>query len=308
MRTKRVLFVEIILFIVAIIWGINPPIMKLGLYDLPPMPYNTVRMIIATLTAWIFLWLSGTRRSFDKVDRKKLYMVSILGFFVFQLFFTVGVYRTTAGNASFTLSLLPVSVLIINKLFHIEKITKPALIGVVLSISGILLIVLGSGKEISLSGDHMIGTVFLLIAEAGYGYYTVFSKDLLSKYSTYQVSAYLITVTTVLFILVSIPSLTEVNWLNIPLMAWLSTLYSGIFALCIGNFLWIWGTGKIGSTKAAMYNNLSPVFAVIAAYFLLGETFGLLQMIGAAGIFGGIYVTRNRDKFCQKNQTCDKEQ
>lgn len=308
MRTNRVLFVEITLFMVAIIWGINPPIMKLGLYDLPPMPYNTVRMIIATLIAWIFLWLSGTHRSFDKVDTKKLYQISILGFFVFQLFFTVGVYRTTAGNASFTLSLLPVSVLIINKLFHIEKITKLALIGVILSISGILLIVLGSGEEISLSSDHMIGTVFLLIAEAGYGYYTVFSKDLLSKYSTYQVTAYLMTVTTVLFIFVSLPSLTAVNWFDISLMAWLSALYSGVFALCIGNFLWIWGTGKIGSTKAAMYNNLSPVFAVIASYFLLGETFGLLQVIGASGIFGGIYVTRNRDKFHKKIQNCKEKQ
>lgn len=306
MQTNSVLFVEAVLFIVAIIWGINPPIMKLGLYDLPPMPYNTVRMIIATVIAWIFLWLSGTHRPYEKIDRKKLYSVSILGFFVFQLFFTVGVYRTTAGNASFTLSLLPVSVLIINKLFHIEKITKPALIGVVMSISGILLIVLGSGNEFSLTNDHMIGTLFLLLAEVGYGYYTVFSKDLLKKYSVYQVTAYLMTITTALFILVSIPSLMEVHWLTIPLTAWLSTLYSGIFALCVGNFIWIWGTGRIGSTKAAMYNNLAPVFAVISAYFLLGETFGLLQIIGAAGIFGGIYVTRNRDNFLKTNQQKDR--
>lgn len=306
MQKNSVFFVEVILFMVAIIWGINPPVMKLGLYHLPPMPYNSVRMVIATVIAWLFLCLSGTYRPLDKADRKKLYMVSILGFFVFQLFFTVGVYRTTAGNASFTLSLLPVSVLIINRLFHIEKITKPALIGVALSISGILLIVLGSGKEFSLTGDHMIGTIFLLIAEAGYGYYTVFSKDLLIKYSTYQVTAYLMTITTVLFILVSIPSLTEVNWLNIPLVAWISTRYSGIFALCIGNFLWIWGTGKIGSTKAAMYNNLAPVFAVFTSYVLLGETFGLLQIIGAAGIFAGIYVTRNRANFCKAKQPCDK--
>lgn len=306
MEKKRYL-AEAALLLVAFLWGINTPIMKLGLYQLPPMPYNTGRMIIATAISWVALWLSGTYRAYDKADRVNLCKISLFGFFIFQLFFTVGVYRTTAGNASFTLSLLPVSVVIINKLFHIEKITKPALLGMVLSISGIILIVLGSGKEFSLTGEHMVGTLFLLIAEAGYGYYTVFSRDLLDKYSTYQITAYLMSITTVLFILVSLPDLLKTNWVTIPVISWLSMLYSGIFALCIGNFIWIWGTGKIGSTKASMYNNLAPFFAVIAAYYLLGETLGILQFLGAAGIFGGIYVTRNRHKFCKPNEICEEK-
>jgi drug/metabolite transporter (DMT)-like permease len=302
MQKNSSLVVEVIILMVAVIWGVNTPIMKLGLIDVPPMPYNTVRMVVATLVAWIALWLSGTYRPFAEGDFRKLCKISLLGFFVFQLFFMIGVYHTTSGNAAFTLSLLPVSVLIINRLCHIEKITAPALIGVFLSIGGILLIVVGSGKEFSLAGEHMTGIIFLLIAQAGYGYYTVFSQDLLGKYSTYQISTYLITITTSLFVIVSGPSLLAVNWNAVSLFSWLSALYSGIFGLCIGNFLWIWGTGKIGSTKAAMYNNLSTVFAVLAGYVLLGETFGVLQVLGAAAIFGGIYVTRNRDKFC-KNQS-----
>jgi len=87
---------------------------------------------------------------------------------------------------------------------------------------------------------------------------------------------------------------------QVPAIAWASIFFSGILGLCIGNFLWIWGSGIIGTSRVAIFNNLSPVFAVITAYFLLGETFGPLQAAGAACVFAGVYITRNRDRFLRK--------
>lgn len=52
----------------------------------------------------------------------------------------------------------------------------------------------------------------------------------------------------------------------------------------------------IGTGRASVFNNLTPVFAVVTAYFLLGETFGTLQAAGAVFVFGGVYITRNRDR------------
>jgi drug/metabolite transporter (DMT)-like permease len=278
--------------------------MKLGLIDLSPVPYNAARMIIATIVALTALFLSRSYRPFQKRDYIPLLTVSIFGFFLFQLFFTVGVQRTTAGNASFILSLLPVSVVIINRIFRIEKITKPVAIGILFSLAGIACIILGSGKELSLSDKHISGTLFILIAQIGYGYYTVFSRPLLERYSTYQITAAIITISTILFAVVSIPSVLSVSWKAVSLKAWLSVSYSGIFALCIGNFIWIWGTGIIGSMRASVFNNLAPVFAVITGYILLGETFGPLQIAGAAGIFIAIWITRNREKLCGKGDKC----
>ena len=70
--------------------------------------------------------------------------------------------------------------------------------------------------------------------------------------------------------------------------------------MCLCNFLWIWGTGIIGTSRVAIFNNLSPVFAVITAYLLLGETFGIVQTVGAAGVFAGVYITRNRDRLWRR--------
>jgi drug/metabolite transporter (DMT)-like permease len=296
-------FVAAVLVVVAAIWGINPPVMKLGLVYLSPVAYNAARMVIAAIVSLIALALSKSYRSFQKRDYIPLMMVSIFGFFLFQLFFTVGVQRTTAGNASFILSLLPVSVVIINRIFRIEKITKPVIVGILFSLIGIACIILGSGKELSISDKHISGALFILIAQVGYGYYTVFSRPLLQRYSTYQITAAIITISTILFVAVSAPSVLSVSWKAVPLKAWISVSYSGIFALCIGNFIWIWGTGVIGSMRASVFNNLSPVFAVLTGYILLGETFGPLQIAGATGIFIAIWITRNREKLSGKRET-----
>lgn len=296
MKSGSLLFIEGILLLVSFIWGINPTIMKVGLLYLPPMPYNAVRMLIALLFSWLMLSMSKTYKPFERQDIKLMLLVGAAGFFIFQLTFTFGVQNTTAGNSSLLLALVPASVAIINKLFKIEDISTRMVLGIGMSLFGVILIVVGSGKEFSTSGNHLFGACMMLIAQFAYGYYSVFSKPLLSKYSTYQVTAYMVTIAAALFVPVALPSLIPIEWNEVPLIAWFSVLYSGVFAICMGNFLWMWAIGKIGSTRTALYNNLSPIFAVATGYIFLGEGFGWLQFFGAVVIFWGMYLTRQKGR------------
>ena len=286
--------VYFVMIFVTFIWGVNMPIMKIGLFYVPSMPYNAARMLCALVAALIFTMFTKSYRPIAREDIKTILLVSIGGFFVFQLFLTAGVQKTTAGNGSLIMALLPVSVAVINKICKIEEISRFALGGIICSLVGIVLIVAGSSKEINFDDEHIYGVLLLLGAQASYGYYTVFSKDLLMRYSTYQITTYIVLISTVLFCLTAWPSIVATNWQQVPLVAWASILYSGVFALCICNFLWIWSVGKAGSVKASIYNNLSPVFAIIGGYLLLGETFSLLQFFGAAIIFFGLYLARKK--------------
>lgn len=292
MQNRSVLFVELVLFSVAFIWGIHPAIVKIGLATLPPVPYNALRLLLATAVAWAAVFAAGAYRPVAREDVKPLVLISLAGFFVFQLGFAAGVEKTTAGNASLVVCMLPVSVAIINRVWRIEPLTGRMAAGIAASLAGVALIVLGSGKEISLASSHLQGALLLLGAQAGYGYYTVFSRRLLTRYSAYQVTAVVVTISAALFTLIALPDLAAIGWGGVPREAWLSVAYSGVFAMCVGNFLWVWGVGRIGSARTSLFNNFSPVFAVVAGYYLLGEEFGLLQMAGAAVIFWGLYFAR----------------
>ncbi len=285
--------VHFILAFVAFLWGLNPPAMKIGLLYVDPMPYNAVRMLAALVVGWVVLRNIGSWQPLRREDWRVL-LVSSLGFFFFQLFFTAGVQITTAGNASLILGCLPVSVAIINHFHRLEYISREAMVGILVSIGGIAIMVAGTGKEISLSQRHITGALLLLVAQMSYGYYTVFSRLLIHTYSAYQITAYILLISTGLFLCISLPAILAADWQSVPWPGWASILYSGLFPLCLGNCLWIWGTGILGSTKASLYNNLPPVFAVTTSYLFLDESFGWLQFIGAIIIFLGLYVAKGK--------------
>ncbi len=275
-------------------WGFNPVVIKIGLQYLPPEAYNLARMIVASLVALIALWFSGTWRRPNRTEAWAMLRISVFGFFLFQLCLIEGLQRTTAGNASFIMCLVPLSVLLLNKFYGLETISRALIAGIVCSVCGVFLIVVGAGKEFSLAGRHLLGTLLILVAQASYAYYMVSSKALQARYSVYQISAGHMVFTALLLSAVAWPETRQVRWLDLPAAAWGSVLFSGILALCVCNFLWIWGSGVLGTGRVAIFNNISPIFAVLAAYFMLGEAFGILQSIGAACVFAGVYITRHR--------------
>ncbi|MDR2113050.1 MAG: DMT family transporter [Candidatus Accumulibacter sp.] len=293
---KKTILAECMLLLVTVMWGMNPPVIKLGLQYLPPLPYNVARMLVGSIVAVLVLWLSGRYRRPTRKDLWLFARASLFGFFVFQILYAEGIDRTTSGNAAFMSCLLPLFVLLLNRLYGFDTINRAVLIGIACSIAGIVLIALGAGRELSVAGKHLLGALLVLGAQGGYAYYTVFSRELLDRYSTYQVTASLMLITTALMVAVSLPAMYAVAWPDLPIQAWGSIAFSGVFGLCLGNFLWIWGAGAIGTARASVFNNLTPVFAVITAYFLLGETFGALQTVGAALVLGGVYVTRLRNR------------
>lgn len=278
---------------VALLWGLNPSVMKVGLMYIEPMPYNAIRMLAAFAVGWVALKRLGVWKPLQRRDWKAIIICS-LGFFLFQIFFTEGVQLTTAGNSSLILGCLPVSVAIINHFHRFERINAVMVAGIAVSLAGVTVMVAGTGNEISLTGGHVAGTLMLLAAQLGYGYYTVFSRQLTDIYSAYQITAYILLISTGLFIPISLPSMVATNWQAVPWSGWASILYSGLFPLCLANCLWIWGTGVLGSTKVSLYNNLPPVFSVVAGYLFLGETFGWLQFSGALIIFLGLYITKGK--------------
>lgn len=63
---------------------------------------------------------------------------------------------------------------------------------------------------------------------------------------------------------------------------------SGIVALAVGDWFLFSALGKIGPRIVMLVMSASPVFAALIAWIFLGETLGLMAIVGIALVVGGI--------------------
>lgn len=283
---------DIMLIGTSIIWGVNFSAVKIALVDFSPLGFNALRFGFASLFSLI---LSAVKRdfSFHKEDIWRLFMLSLIGYVIYQLCFIHGVNLTTAGNSSLILATTPIFVALLSSVLGIEKVERKIWGSIALSFIGILLITLGGEQTPTLTDQSLIGDLLIFAGTFCWSTYTVLSKPLLQKYSPIQLVTLTMIIGTPPLIIISIPSLKEQSWASISSQGWLCLIYSFLFSLAIGYVLWYRGISRIGSARTSLYQNLTPVIALTIAWFFLHETMTPLQILGTALIFVSLYLARH---------------
>jgi len=285
--------VDLALLLVAVLWGFNMPVMKFGMGRMPPLAFNWLRFALSVPMAWALVGAGrGRHARIARADRSRLFLVG-LAFFGFIACFTLGLSRTTSGNTAILMGMLPLGVVFWNRLLRVEGISGRMYGGILLSLAGALLVVLCSGKQISVNSRHLAGDLVVLLGVLANGYFLAGSKPLTGKYPPTLVATWCFSIAFVLLTAISIPSLLQVHWHALGAGDWLAIVYCGPAALTVTNFLWVWGVSQIGSTRTSVYNNLPPVFAIAGGVAFLGESFGPRMLLGALVIFIGLYICRS---------------
>ena len=285
-------FAEIVTVGLVMMWGINTPIMKIGMTNISPVQFNAMRLLLAAVISVAIMFALKRYRPMSAGDITKMILIGVIGFGFSQITLVVGMPATTAGNASLVFATLPVCVGIINRIMKIETLSRRVTAGILLSFTGILIIVVGAGKELSFTGPHIVGALVLLAGQFCYSFYTVSINKLIGDYSIYQLIAYVMVINASLFSVLASVDAIHNGWGELTGTVLFCVAFSGVFALSAGNAVWVWAVGELGTTRASVYHNLSPLFAISFAWVAIGEAFGLIQSIGAAIIFLGLYLSR----------------
>ncbi len=288
--------IDILLVTMSLIWGINFSAVKGALSDFSPLSFNALRFGSASLILLSLLWIRERSLGVRRKDLKRFIMLALIGNTIYQLFFINGIALTTATNSALILATTPIFVVLFGALLGVEKISSQIVQGVVLSFTGVVMIILGSSETLTLSSQSLVGDLLIIANPICWSIYTVLSKPMLKDYSPLKLTAVTMAIGTVPLVLVSTPSLTTENWSKITTNAWLFLAFSAVFAIAIGYTLWYVGVSRIGSSRTALYDNLVTVFAVASAWIILSEGMTIIQIAGAALVFFSLYVARRKPR------------
>jgi len=285
---------DLAIVLLVLIWGSNFSVVKAALGQFEPLAFNAVRFVLASVLLGGFVVVTGLRLRFERRDVPRLVGLGLLGNLGYQVLFIYGIDGTLAGNAALMLSAVPLIVAVMSVALKHETIGRAGWAGVILSISGIALIVWGSSRGLNFGIDTVRGDLTMLAAAVAWSAYTVLSSPYVRKYGALPVTASTMWVGTIGLVGASVPVLRSQDWASISALAWGGLVYSGAFSIALAYVLWYYGVRHLGSSRTAVYSNTVPIVALFVAWLTLREVPSWVQIVGATMILGGIGLARVR--------------
>ena len=214
-------------------------------------------------------------------------LLSGLGIAVFNTLVYFGLQSTTAVNGLLLQSAMPLIILLFSFLLFREAPRLNQVIGVIISICGVLAIACQGDVAVLLSLAVNIGDVWILLAVMSYALYSA----LLRKRPAVQpFSFFAATFLLGALMLVPLYAMELRAGLRIAPQpgSYLAILYVALFPGFLSYLFYNRGVELVGANRAGHCMHLMPVFGSLLAVGFLGETIQGFHLAGIALIGGGI--------------------
>ncbi len=288
------------LFILSLIWGSSFILIKKGLVGLTDYQLGSLRIVLTSL----FLFSVGFK-SLKQIGKRDWIWVAITGFlgtFFPAFLFAIAQNHIDSGVTSILNSTVPINTLIVGALLFGIGATRRQVWGVFIGLLGTVLLILAGiwmhqaeALEGAGSGQNPWYGGLIIIATIGYA----FNVNIIKKHLS-NVSA--LAITTGNFLCIVVPAfviLYATGFFDVILQDREMQIAFGYVAI-----LSLFGTALAKVLFNKLVHIASPVFASSVTYTMPivavmwgvidGERFGWLQIIAAAIILFGVYLSNKR--------------
>ncbi len=282
---------DVLLFAMAMIWGVNFVVVKYATHIFNPVAFTGLRVGTAATFLVAFAYARGGF-TLSRHDVVRLLFLGVIGNGLYQLFFVHGVARTRAGNASLIVGAAPAFIALVARARGLERVKRMTFAGIALSVIGVALVIAGSATS-SNGETTLLGSVLVFLGVLCWTAYTIMLQPYTKRIDVVQLAAVTMVGGAVPLLVASMPALIATDWSSVGTGGWLALLYSSVISMGVAYFFWYRGLRVLGPTRTAVYSNLQPIVALVAAWAFLGEIPTIFQGVGAVTIIAGVFLTRS---------------
>jgi drug/metabolite transporter (DMT)-like permease len=271
---------NVLLVVVTMIWGSSFLIVQHTLTLVGPFTFLAMRFGFAVVVlAFLF------RKRLMHITYTEILTGSIIGLFLFAsyAFQTVSLQYTTSSQAGFISGMYVPLVAILAIPLLKQKPTLSGFLGIFLSMTGLILLSLKNGFEITIG----LGELFALACAFMSALHVICISKFAPKADAVNLTIVQIALTGLLS-LVAIPIAREPFGFP-PFPVWGSALFLGVVATAFCLAVMNWVQKFVSSTQAAMFYALELVWVSVIGHFA-GDNLSLLGWIGCASMLSSMVV------------------
>ena len=267
------------------------------LTDIPPLSLVFYR--------WLLVWLILLPFTFKEILKFKDTILNNLPLLFFLGFTSVGLFNsftylslihTQVINATLFNTAIPAVIILLCFLFKIEKTNKFQILGLIISVIGILSIITKLDIEILLSLDFNKGDIIMIGGVITWGVYSTLLKK--KKFTLPLLT--LVHVICTFGLMCVLPQFIyefshgqriefDINLLYI-------LFFLALFPSIGSYYCWAGAVSIIGANRAGIFLSLIPLFSTILAIAIFNEQFRFFHLIGAVLIILGLFLSNKKIK------------
>jgi drug/metabolite transporter (DMT)-like permease len=279
---------------IVFVWGLNFIVIKDALNEIDPLTYNAVRFAVGTPALTV---IALRDRSVLRVSRRDLGLIALatlVGPIGYQVFFVLGLDRTTSTNSALLVATMPAWTAVISIAIGLVMIRRRLMIGLAITLVGVALVILGrAGAGVSFSENDLIGSGLVLLATIVSAIGNILKKPLLDRLGGMRITLWSFWITTLGLVIIAAPNLITLSADDLPVSSLPNVLYSGLLAGVGGFTAMNIALRELGPTRAASYHNLTPIIAGLAGVLILGDPVNTGLIIGGPLTLAGVIIVRN---------------
>ncbi len=275
----------LLLLAVAVIWGTNFVIAKIGMVELPPFLFSGLRFLFLALPLLPFLKIHKGQM------RDVLYVCVFAGGLHFAFFFA-GLAVSSASVSALVVQLNAPFATIMSIIFLKEHVGWRRWTGIGLAFGGVVFI----GFDPSVF-NYRTGMVLLSMSALMYGFATIVMRRLQGigvlqiQSWTSLISVPILLTFTLVFESGQLAAMSEATW-----RGWGSVVYTAIFASLIGHggVYYLYQRYEVSLVSPMLL--LAPMVGVISGLVFFGEPFTVRIAVGGLAVLAGVAVIGLRQK------------
>jgi len=251
-----------------------------------------LRMLFSLPFYLVAARLAYTKENKTVITQKHWVYILVLGFlgyYLSSLFDFIGLQFISAGLERLILFLYPTFAVLINTFLFKNKLSTIQIVALLLTYAGIGLAYYGELKIDTQNPNFFYGSFMVFLCAVTYSFYLVGTGKMVNIVGATRYTAYAMFAATggifVHFLITR--SITNIHFT--PTLIGYSCALA-IVATVLPSFLISNGMKKIGSNNVAIITSIGPVSTIIQAYFILGESIFLEQLVGTILVVIGVLL------------------
>ena len=256
-----------LLILLTLVWGVNWPVMKLGVSDYPPLTFRALSLLLGVPVLALGLVVLKVPFRIPRAHWRELFWLALTNMFIWHGLIILAVKSLSSGRAAILGYSMPIFSAVLGGLVFGNRLPPRAWLGVAAAALGVVLLLWH--EFVNLSG-RPAGVALALVAAATWALGTHLLRRTTMPVATLTISFWMTALTAVVMSLLSL-LFEKPGWKLPSSMATGAILFNAVLIFGFAHAAWFYLARTLPPVASTLSVMLIPILGVFSGAWWLGE-------------------------------------